>query len=79
MRELTGRQKEILFFIEKFLHDNGYSPTVREIGDHFQMSPRGAHDHVIALIKKERIKSQNGKPRTLTIIKREEGTNDILR
>jgi len=70
MREITGRQKEILDFVDKFIRENVYSPTIREIGDHFQMSPKSAHDIVVALKRKGFLKSKNGKPRTLTVIQK---------
>lgn len=67
MREITGRQTEILIFIEKFIADNGYSPTVREIGEHFRISPKGAYDHIIALQNKGYVDWKNQKPRTIRI------------
>jgi repressor LexA len=70
MRAITERQTEILSYIEKFIGDNGYSPTFKEIGDHFHITPKGAYDHITYMIKKGFVKNQNGKPRTLTVIKR---------
>lgn len=35
---LTPKQKQILDYIEKFIEDNGYSPSYREIAEHFQFS-----------------------------------------
>lgn len=35
---LTPKQKQILDYIEKFIEENGYSPSYREIADHFQFS-----------------------------------------
>lgn len=32
-RYLTDRQEEILDFIQVFIDDNGYPPSIREIGD----------------------------------------------
>ena len=33
MENLTERQNEVLDVIKKYIADNGYPPTVREIGD----------------------------------------------
>ena len=33
MRELTGKQREVLAFIRTFVGKHGVPPTVREIGD----------------------------------------------
>lgn len=35
---LTPKQKEILEFIDKFISDNDYAPSYREIADHFGFS-----------------------------------------
>ena len=56
MRRLTERQAHVLIFIENFIQENNYSPTFREIGNHFKMSAKGAFDHVLALQKKGAIR-----------------------
>jgi repressor LexA len=38
MKKLTPKQNEILVFIENFLEDNGYPPSVREIGKAVKLS-----------------------------------------
>jgi repressor LexA len=35
---LTPKQKQILDYIEQFIDDNGYSPSYREIAEHFGFS-----------------------------------------
>jgi len=35
---LSPRHKKILAFLETFLSDHGYPPSIREIGDHTQIS-----------------------------------------
>ena len=37
-KQLTDRQEEILNFIQQFLQENGYPPTLREIGKRFDIS-----------------------------------------
>jgi repressor LexA len=52
MRELTGRQRDVLNFIRTFTGRNGVPPTVREIGERFRVTPRAAFDHLRALERK---------------------------
>jgi len=50
--DLTARQREILHFIQGFLAEEGYPPTVREIAAHFGIDYRAAIDHLRALERK---------------------------
>jgi repressor LexA len=77
MKELTDRQREVLTFISKFIDSHAYPPTIREIADHFEISIKGAHDHVLALKKKGYVKSDN-RSRTLEIIKRDGDDDDAV-
>jgi len=50
---LTERQRDVYQFIREKIRGRGYGPTVREIGDHFQISsPNGVMCHLKALEKK---------------------------
>ena len=50
---LTKRQEEILKFIHDFIETNGFPPSYREIGTHFNISSTfGVKRHLDALIKK---------------------------
>lgn len=50
---LTERQQAIYDFIREKIINRGYGPTVREIGQHFQIrSPNGVMCHLKALEKK---------------------------
>jgi repressor LexA len=50
---LTERQNEILSFIHQFREENGYPPTLREIGKKFGISSTfGVKRHLEALVKK---------------------------
>ncbi|NCC64845.1 MAG: repressor LexA [Spirochaetia bacterium] len=68
MRELTQRQKDIAFFISKFIRENNYAPSVRDIAQHFQFSVKAAHDHLKALEAKQVIKTTGGVSRSIEII-----------
>src|SRR5580704_5541933 len=51
--QLTERQREIYDFIRDKIKNRGYGPTVREIGEHFDIkSPNGVMCHLKALEKK---------------------------
>lgn len=51
--QLTGRQREVLDFIRDKIGGRGYGPTVREIGEEFEInSPNGVMCHLKALEKK---------------------------
>jgi len=48
--DLTDRQAEILGFIVSCIEENGFSPTIREIGQQFGIgSPNGVMCHIRAL------------------------------
>lgn len=51
--ELTDRQLEILRFIAREIEVDGYPPTVREIGEEFEIgSTNAVADHLKALARK---------------------------
>lgn len=52
-KELTDRQAEIYEYIKKYSKENRMPPTVREIGNHFEISStNGVRSILAALIKK---------------------------
>ncbi len=64
---LTGRQEAILQYISDYLQGTGYPPSIREIGNHFQIgSLRGVTVHLDALQKKGFIERANT-PRSIKI------------
>ena len=71
MRALTDRQREVLNFIAQFTEDNGFPPTVREIGENFSISLRAVQDHVAALQKKGYITLSQKRSRSIRVIKDE--------
>jgi len=48
-KPLTARQAETRAFIAAFCQEHGFSPTIREIGGHLQVTLRAAYQHVTAL------------------------------
>ena len=67
-KPLTDRQNQIFSYIQKRIRQDGYPPTIREIGGQFGFSEKAAYDHLNALQKKEYIKREPGKPRAIAIM-----------
>ncbi len=70
--ELTARQREIFSFIQAFIKERGYPPSIREIGEHFHIYPRAAFDHLKALERKGYLKRRSSMSRGLEILVFEE-------
>jgi repressor LexA len=66
--ELTSRQREIFNFIRGFIKERGYPPSVREIGEHFDIYPRAAFDHLKALERKGYLKRRGSMSRGLEVL-----------
>ena len=50
---LSDRQRKVYDFIKSHIEDNGWPPTIREIGQHMGISsPNGVMAHLKALKKK---------------------------
>lgn len=65
---LTARQREIYEFIRSKIEARGYGPTVREIGDAFEIqSPNGVMCHLKALEKKGLLIREEGKARAIML------------
>lgn len=69
MEKLTGRQSYILQVLKKLIAENGYPPTVREIGEKAHLSsPATIHFHLQKLEEKGYIKKGDNKNRTIEIL-----------
>ncbi len=67
--QLTPRQQEIYNFIRSKIEERGYGPTVREIGDDFDIkSPNGVMCHLKALVKKGLITRQEKSARAIQLV-----------
>jgi repressor LexA len=74
MKELTQRQREVLLFITEYINIHAYPPTMREIGNYFSISVKGAYDHVDALRKKRFLRLEDKRSRTIEILKHDRET-----
>jgi len=71
LSQLTDRQREIYVFIQDKIETRGFGPTVREIGQAFDISsPNGVMCHLKALEKKGLIKRQGFSARAITLVDR---------
>jgi repressor LexA len=62
---LTPRQQQIYDFISERIHEWGFPPTIREIGEHLGIrSTNGVADHLKALKRKGYLQQQGSKSRT---------------
>jgi len=63
---LTDRQQQVLDFIGRSIHERGYPPTLREIGEHMKIrSTNGVNDHLKALERKGYLLREELKSRAL--------------
>jgi len=69
MKELTKRQKEVLSFIAAYIKNHSYPPTIREVADNFAISVKGAYDHVTALKRKNCLKQDDNRSRTMELVR----------
>ena len=67
-KELTDKQQIILNYIREKINESGFPPTVREIGDRFGITVKGAYDHLKAIEKKGYIKTEQNKSRAIVIL-----------
>jgi repressor LexA len=64
---LTEKQQAILDFVEKYVKDNGFPPSVREIGRQFGIYPATVQDHISALERKGYLQKKRFQSRTLSV------------
>lgn len=68
LEKLTERQREVYEFIRERIRSRGYGPTVREIGQHFEISsPNGVMCHLKALEKKGLINREPNMSRAIML------------
>ncbi len=64
---LTERQQAILDFINEYVEENGFPPSIREIGRHFKIYPATVQDHISALERKGALQKKRFQSRTLSV------------
>lgn len=67
----TKRMEEYLEVIKKFIKENGYSPTIREIGKELELSsPATIYTMLCRMRARGLIDFQDNKQRTIILAKR---------
>lgn len=70
MERLTQRQGEILSYIAGYISQQGFPPTLKEIGAHFGISSTNAvSDHLKALTRKGYLRRASDRSRAMEITK----------
>src|SRR5918992_2807600 len=68
MDDLTPRQQRILEFIRRTVHDRGYPPTVREIGEAVGLtSSSSVHAQLANLQRKGMLRKDASRPRAIEV------------
>lgn len=67
-KTLTEKQQSILDFVKNFITRKGYPPTYGEISNHFEITKKGAYDHILAIQKKGYIQVEENKARAMRVI-----------
>lgn len=68
----TDAQDRVLDEITRFTRINGFSPTVRELGERLSLaSPSTVHMHLNALRSQGRVQWNERSPRTLRVVDQE--------
>ena len=69
---LTKRQREILDYVREFIRENGYSPSLEEIGRHFGLSSVATvHKHVQHLVQKGHLRKAWNRSRSVEPVEEE--------
>ena len=67
-QDLTDRQAEVLAYIKKYIKRFGYAPSIRAIGERFDMTVNGAAGHVKAIEARGYIKRTKGLARAMVVL-----------
>lgn len=73
MKSMTQRQRQILDYIKGYVGEHSFPPTIREISERFEISVKGAYDHVKALERKSAIRCNTNRSRAIEVL---DGKND---
>ena len=75
---LTKRQKELLDFLDSYIQDHGFAPTLDETGRHFGLTSLATvHKHLTNLERKGLIRRHAGLSRALEVVPRNQPLEGI--
>lgn len=76
-RAITPKQKHVLDFIVEYAAQNGYAPSLEEIGSKLSLAISTVHQHVKALKTKGYLKKEDNQPRGVSILERTADATEI--
>ncbi|MDH3284429.1 MAG: transcriptional repressor LexA [Acidobacteriota bacterium] len=75
---LTRRQKQIYDYINGFIDDQGYSPSLEEVGRHFGLSSVATvHKHVTNLVRKGLLRRSWNQNRSIEVVREGEAPRAV--
>ena len=78
MQPLTKRQREILDYLDEFIHQQGYAPSLEEIGRRFGLSSLATvHKHLTNLQEKGFIKRAWNRSRSVELVSSRTGGRSV--
>lgn len=69
-RTITPKQKGVFDFIVSFKSENGYSPSLKEIGHELNLAISTVHQHIAALKTKGYLKKEDNQPRGVSLLEK---------
>ena len=67
-KDLTDRQRQILYFVDSHTREHGYPPSIREIGKAVGLtSPSTVHSHLATLQDRDYLRRDPSKPRAIKV------------
>jgi repressor LexA len=79
MNQLSKKQQDILDFIERYMEENTWPPTVREIQVALKISSTSVVDYNLdALETKKKITRKQGKSRAIELVERRRSTSEFV-
>lgn len=65
---LTKKQKPILTFIENYIRENDYSPSLEEVAGHFDLAISTVHEHIEGLKEEGYLEKIENQPRSIQLL-----------
>lgn len=76
-RAITPKQKHVLDFIVEYTAQNGYAPSLEEIGHKLSLAISTVHQHVTALKTKGYLKREDNQPRGMSLLEKTADATEI--
>ncbi len=74
IEDVTDRQVEVIRAIDRFVGQNGFPPSMKELAAILSIAPASVHERVVHLVNKGYLAKAPGKARSLVVKKRPSGS-----